>query len=622
MTRRVRPLGQFETFTYDPNGNKISHTDFNGQTISFTYDTNNRQVTKTLPGGIVVSFAYTPMGLRTAAGGDTYVYDTRGRLTRETKANGDILTYAYDPAGNRSSVTTSQGTTTSTYDALNRLATVVDTTGTTSYAYDPVGNLASTAYSNGVTTTYTYDNLSRLKQMVNSGPSGVISSYTHSLGPAGNRLQVAETGSATTGRTVSYTYDPVYRLTQEVIDEPGTANDQTITYTYDGVGNRTLMTRNGVVTTYVYDANDRLVSETTGASTLTSTYDNNGNLKSRGNDSYTYGVENRLISASVQTGGNPGTVAYTYDADGMRTSRTASGVTTTFLVDKNQRYAQVLLETTGNAIVTYTYGHSLISQTRPGTGTRFYQYDGQFSTRQLTSTNGAVTDTYSYDAFGVLLSSTGSSPNVYLYAGEQLDPNIGFYYLRARYYAQALGRFVTTDPEDGNIFDPRSLHRYLYAYAAPVNNRDPSGRTTLTDVGSALNIISICLYASGIVLDIAGYKEAAAVAYGLAGIVTLVTIPIVAAEAVILITSRGFLELQVGNFLAFISQRLSRNSLEKTLRFMAGIPELRALMIKYISPLRVSLFLGGNLDEARSLAYFIQVALREALGLPPLFIKY
>ena len=67
-----------------------------------------------------------------------------------------------------------------------------------------------------------------------------------------------------------------------------------------------------------------------------------------------------------------------------------------------------------------------------------------------------MTDTYSYDAFGVLLASTGSTPNVYLYAGEQLDPNIGFYYLRARYYAQAQGRFISTDPEEGNIFDPRS----------------------------------------------------------------------------------------------------------------------------------------------------------------------
>ena len=66
---------------------------------------------------------------------------------------------------------------------------------------------------------------------------------TH-LGAAGNRLQVAEAGSATTGRTVSYNYDPVYRLTQEVIDEPGTASDQTIIYTYDAVGNRTLMNRN------------------------------------------------------------------------------------------------------------------------------------------------------------------------------------------------------------------------------------------------------------------------------------------------------------------------------------------------------------------------------------------
>jgi RHS repeat-associated protein len=109
-------------------------------------------------------------------------------------------------------------------------------------------------------------------------------------------------------------------------------------------------------------------------------------------------------------------------------------------------------------------------------GTRFYQYDGQLSTRQLTDTAGGATDTYTYDAFGVLLAFSGTTPNVYLYGGEQLDPNIGFYYLRARYYAQALGRFITTDPERGSIFDPASLHRYLYANANPITFGDPSGK--------------------------------------------------------------------------------------------------------------------------------------------------
>lgn len=499
MLSRSRPLGQQETFTYDGNGNQLTHTDFNGQTTTFTYDAVNRLTQKTLPGGSVVSYAFAGSGLRTQAGGDSYTYDTRGRLLQEHKASGEVLLYAYDGAGNKTLLTTPQGTTTYTYDALNRLATVVDTSGTTTYSYDAVGNLASTAYPNGVTTTYTYDTLNRLTQMTNTGPAGLISSYTYTLGPAGNRLQVVEAGLVTTGRTVSYTYDAVYRLTQELIDEPGTANDQTITYSYDAVGNRTQMNRNSVITTCTYDANDRLLTEASSTGTFTSTYDNNGNLKTHDNgtttDSYAYDAENRLISASVQTEANPGSVTYTYDADGMRTSKTAGAVTTTFVLDKNRDLAQVMVETTGATAVTYTYGLDLINQTRTGTGTRFYQYDGQLSTRQLTTSAGLVSDKYTYDAFGVTLVSTGSTPNVYLYTGEQLDPNVGFYYLRARYYNQATGRFISPDPVQGNIFDPVSLHRYLYANSNPVNLVDPSGAiaVALATIAFVVNLIGLII---------------------------------------------------------------------------------------------------------------------------------
>ena len=417
-------------------------------------------------------------------------------MLHENKALGETLTYSYDAAGNRTTVVTPHGTTTYTYDDLSRLATAVDAAGTTTYGYDAIGNhcglhgLSGT----GVTATYSYDTLNRLVKVTNSGPGGLISSYAYTLGPAGNRVQVVEAGPATTGRTVNYTFDPVYRLTQErIAQSPDPV--ATIAYSYDAVGNRTLMDRSGVLTTYTYDTSDRLQAEASSAGTITSTYDDNGNVTVRGNGSsntlYAYDAENRLVGVT-----NPGgAVTYVYDADGMRTSSTAGGTTTAFLVDKGrpptscgcktdtgQSLPQVLAETAGANVVTYTYGHALIHQTRTGGGTSFYLTDGQLSTRQLTDGAAAVTDTYTFDAFGVTLASTGSTPNVYLFTGEQLDPNSGFYYLRARYYNQASGRFLTTDPEEGDIFDPVSLHRYLYANANPVDNRDPSGRLSLMDI--------------------------------------------------------------------------------------------------------------------------------------------
>ncbi|MGA7218155.1 MAG: RHS repeat-associated core domain-containing protein, partial [Candidatus Sulfotelmatobacter sp.] len=56
------------------------------------------------------------------------------------------------------------------------------------------------------------------------------------------------------------------------------------------------------------------------------------------------------------------------------------------------------------------------------------------------------------------------------------DSNINLYHLRARYYNMLTGRFETMDPELGKIFDPGTLHKYVYAQSNPVNRIDPSGR--------------------------------------------------------------------------------------------------------------------------------------------------
>jgi RHS repeat-associated protein len=88
-----------------------------------------------------------------------------------------------------------------------------------------------------------------------------------------------------------------------------------------------------------------------------------------------------------------------------------------------------------------------------------------------------VTDTYDYDAWGNAVNTTGSTPNVYLYRGEQYDPDLRLYYLRARYFNPVTGRLLSRDPADGRITDPRTLHKYLYAAADPVNLADPTGRS-------------------------------------------------------------------------------------------------------------------------------------------------
>jgi RHS repeat-associated protein len=435
------------------------------------------------------SFTYTPTGQRASAtdarGVTTYSYDLRDRLLDVTHPDGATVEYTYDARGNRTSVAVSSGTTTYAYDALNRPVAVTDPdSGVTTYTYDAAGNRLSVAYPNGTETTYTYDALNRLTLMENRrADTSSISSYAYTLGPAGNRLSVTE-GS---GRVVDYTYDAVYRLTGEYITDAVLGNE-TITYTYDPAGNRLTKTDSGGTVTYAYDDNDRLVSETG----ITYTYDGNGNTltKTEGSDTttYDYDVESRLIGAVTPTE----TMAYAYDVDGIRVSATVNGTATRFLVDHNRDYAQVLEERdgVGALIVSYIYGDDLISQER-GSVRTYYHYDGQMSTRQLTDATEAIVNTYVYDAFGILLDQAGAAANNYMYTGEQYDPNVGFYYLRARYYNQENGRFITRDPAKGNPFDPVTLHKYLYANANPLRYLDPSGEMSLVNVMVTVAIVGI-----------------------------------------------------------------------------------------------------------------------------------
>jgi RHS repeat-associated protein len=67
----------------------------------------------------------------------------------------------------------------------------------------------------------------------------------------------------------------------------------------------------------------------------------------------------------------------------------------------------------------------------------------------------------------------------FLYSGEQFDSKIGQQYLRARYYDPVTGRFNRLDPFFGNLNDPLSLHKYVYAHNDSINGIDPTGQYTI-----------------------------------------------------------------------------------------------------------------------------------------------
>jgi RHS repeat-associated protein len=486
---RALPLGMTETFAYNEVGNVNAKTDFNGKITTYSYDTLNRLLKKTPDPSLSapsIVFTYFPTGTRQtmadATGTTTYTYDNRDRLKTKATPEG-TLSYTYDLHSNLLTILSSNtngASVTYTPDALNRVGTVLDnrlvaegvTSATTTYTYYPVGTVQNYTYStNAVQTAYTYDTQNRLKTVGSTKGSNTLSSFTYTPFPAGNVQAIAET----TGRTVNYGYDNDYHLQSETIAADPAGNNGAESYTYDAAGNRKTLTSTipslPNSTSYSYDANDRL---------STDTYDNDGNTTVSGIVTNTYDFENRMLTS--------GAVSMVYDGDGNRVSETGGGVTTKYLVDtlNPTGYSQVLDElVNGSVTKTYTYGLQRISENQLVGSTwtpTFYGYDGHGNVRFLTSSAGTATDTYQFDAFGNAIARTGATANSYLYSGERWDSNLGLYHLRARYYNQATGRFESMDPAAGNIVEPITLHKYLYAGADPVDAADPTGRDIFENV--------------------------------------------------------------------------------------------------------------------------------------------
>ena len=207
------------------------------------------------------------------------------------------------------------------------------------------------------------------------------------------------------------------------------------------------------------------------------TADEIGNLLSDGTWTYTW-QHGRQLAGMSKAGTN---IAYGYDSDGKRITKTVNGTT------YNYHYL-------GDQLVELTWGGNKLHFTYDSTGPLSVNYNGteyfyvknaQGDVTGLVTTSGTRVVTYTFDAWGNPLSTTGSlattlgAQNPLRYRGYVYDTETGLYYLQSRYYNPTWGRFIGADDTAALSASPGRTHwdKNLYAYCDnnPTSRVDDEG---------------------------------------------------------------------------------------------------------------------------------------------------
>ena len=424
-----------------PSSPGISYAD--GTSVTYTYDADGNVTAMT-----------------DATGTTTYTYDALNRETGKTLPSGATFAYGYDGVGNMTSYADSGGTVSYTYSPVNTLSTLTDPgTNETTYAYNAEYQPTSIAYPNGATMTLTYTTAGQMASIVAKNSGGTeLTGYTYSYVNPANGTATALRYSMTdaSGATTAYSYDVLNRLTEAKTTSGGTVTAD-YQYAYDGNGNRTSQDANGNSTAYTYNA----ANELTAAGATTYSYDANGNETGNSSGlSLTYNAANMTSSITPP---NASAIAMTYTG-ATQTQRVAAGST-------GFQYGLVgLASQTGSGATTYytrTPSGQLVSERTPG-GTYYYLFDGLGSVVGLTDSTGNLVNTYQYDPYGNVTSQTGTVANPWLFASAYFDSATGLYKMGARYYDPTAGRWTQLDPKPGSGVSPNTLDGYAYVANDPI----------------------------------------------------------------------------------------------------------------------------------------------------------
>ncbi|GAA2010159.1 RHS repeat-associated core domain-containing protein [Nakamurella flavida] len=332
------------------------------------------------------------------------------------------------------------------------------------FGYDHDHALTTTGYPDGVTVTNTFDKADRLTQTVAAKGSTVITTLGYGLDSAG---QV--TSQTAGGATQTFAYSSREQLTSSTGGATGSGG--TAGYAMDAANHPTTV---GGATQAFDPAGQQCWSTTTAVTTptcgtiptvaTTFTFDGVGertkSTPANGPPStYGYDQAGRLTSASTPAGSGK----YTYNGDGIRTSKTVGATTTRYTWDAA---TNLLSDGTNN----YLYGPDGAPIEQVGAaGAYYFVHDQIGSTRTLLDSTGADAGRYSYTPYGQA-THTGTAASPLQYTGQYTDTETGLLYLRARYYDPTTAQFLTIDPLVGSTGTP-----YAYVNGNPLNDADPTG---------------------------------------------------------------------------------------------------------------------------------------------------
>ena len=444
---------------------RTSVTDGKGQLTTTSYDALDRPTKIAFADGRTVSFGYDAGGRltsRTDAGGTTtYVYDRLNRLVEERVPSGATNVYAYDPVGNLTSMTDVGGTVSYRYNAVNLVDQLTEPGGAiTTFGYDNDNNRTSTTYPNGVAQSATYDASNRVKTVVGTQGLTTLTSFAYDYNVAGKDTGLRRSVTDVAGNVATYDYDALDRLDRAVTKNSLGVTTADYDYGYDAVGNRTSEVVNGVTTTASFNAADQLTSR----AGVTYSYDLNGNQTgSSAGQSLAYNGADQTTSLK-RAGGTALSAAYAGPNQVERISAGAATFTNSVLGVSATTEAGATTATTRDP-------NGALIGLRTSAGRFYYLLDGLGSVVAVTDGSGNVTNSYTYDPYGATTesASSGAVANPWRYTGQYQDLSTGLYKMGARYYQPELGRWTQPDPSG------QDANAYLYVGGNPVNFVDPSG---------------------------------------------------------------------------------------------------------------------------------------------------
>ena len=342
------------------------------------------------------------------------------------------------------------------------------------------------SFTNNVTYTYKND--------ATYGESGLVETYTSTVGDASTSYTYAydSNGNIITvtgnGSVMHYTYDDLGQLIKE---SPGFGG-YIYNYTYDNAGNITkiqVSSTNSVLypATYVknFEYSDSAWGDLLVAVNNSSiAYDNIGNPTTYYNG-FTFTWEGRRLVGATK---GADTYSFTYNEDGLRTSKTKNGVTT------NYYYSGSLLvkEESSTQTIVYLYdanGSPVGFKYRTPSCAEdvwdeyFYEKNMFGDIVAVYNASGTKLISYTYDAWGNFTTSyhnggasTTATNNPYTYRGYYYDSDLELYYLQSRYYDSNTCRFINADEMMSGVNGSlKGFNLYAYCFNNPVMMTDSEG---------------------------------------------------------------------------------------------------------------------------------------------------